>query len=51
MLTLTSPDETMEEGPRLRLQSPAGHQEGKITVGTAQKVGCIKHGRRCDNIV
>lgn len=51
VLTLTSPDETMEEGPRLLLQSPAGHQEGKITVGTAQKVGCIKHGHRYDTTV
>ncbi|TNM84823.1 hypothetical protein fugu_009001 [Takifugu bimaculatus] len=37
VLTLTSPDETLEEGPQLLLQSPAGPQEGKISVGTAQK--------------
>lgn len=51
VLTLTSPDETMEEGPQLLLQSPAGHQGGKTSVGTALKVGCVKHGHRYDSIV
>lgn len=51
VLTLTSPDETMEEGPQLLLQSPAGPQAGTTSGGTAQKVGCIQHGRRYDDIL
>lgn len=51
VLTLTGPDETLEEGPQLLLQSPAGHQEGRISVGAAPKVGRVKHGLRYGNIV
>ncbi|TMS13717.1 T-lymphoma invasion and metastasis-inducing protein 1, partial [Larimichthys crocea] len=36
-LTVTSPDESLEEGPRLILQSPRGHQEDKTCTGTGQK--------------
>lgn len=38
-LTVNSPDESLEEGARLTLQSPGGHQEDKTCVGTGQKVG------------
>ncbi|KAG7999728.1 T-lymphoma invasion and metastasis-inducing protein 1, partial [Nibea albiflora] len=36
-LTVNSPDESLEEGPRLILQSPRGHQEDKTCTGTGQK--------------
>lgn len=38
-LTVNSPDESLEEGPRLVLQSPGGLQEDKAGVGTGQRVG------------
>lgn len=50
-LTVTSPDETLEEGPQLLLQSPGGHQEDKLSMGTRQKVGSSMHIRRNDSIV
>lgn len=37
-LTVNSPDDSMEEGARLNLHSPGGHQEDKTSVGTGQKV-------------
>lgn len=49
-LTVNSPDETLEEGPQLLLQSP-GAQEDKLSMGTRQKVGCSMHIRRYDSIV
>ncbi|KAM9348065.1 rho guanine nucleotide exchange factor TIAM1-like [Symphorus nematophorus] len=36
-LTVNSVDESLEEGPRLILQSPGGHQEDKACIGTSQK--------------
>uniref|UniRef100_A0A8C4HIS0 T-lymphoma invasion and metastasis-inducing protein 1 n=1 Tax=Dicentrarchus labrax TaxID=13489 RepID=A0A8C4HIS0_DICLA len=36
-LTVNSPDESLEEGPLLSLQSPGGHQEDKTYMGTGQK--------------
>lgn len=39
-LTVNSPDETLEEGPQLLLQSPGGPQEDQLSIGTRQKVGC-----------
>ncbi|XP_030293281.1 T-lymphoma invasion and metastasis-inducing protein 1 isoform X2 [Sparus aurata] len=36
-LTVNSPDESMEEGHRVILQSPGGHLEDKTCVGTGQK--------------
>lgn len=48
---MNSPDETLEEGPQLLLQSPGGHQEDKLSIGTRQKVGCSMHTRRYDSIV
>lgn len=50
-LTVNSPNETMEEGPQLPLQSPGGHQEDKISMGTGQKVGCTMYTHRYDYIV
>lgn len=50
-LTVNSPDETLEEGPQLLLQSPGGHQEDKLSMGTRQKVGCSMHIRRYDRVV
>lgn len=38
-LTVNSPDETLEEGPHLLLQSPGGHQEDRSCAGTGQRVG------------
>lgn len=48
---MNSPDETLEEGPQLLLQSPGGHQEDKLFTGTRQKVGGIMHTRRYDSLV
>lgn len=42
-LTVTSPDDTLEEGAQLLLQSPGGHQEDKLSMGTRQKVGHSMH--------
>lgn len=42
-LTVTSPDETLEEGAQLLLQSPGGHQEDNLSMGTRQKVGHSMH--------
>lgn len=42
-LTVTSPDETLEEGAQLLLLSPGGHQEDKLSTGTRQKVGHSMH--------
>lgn len=50
-LTVTSPDEAVEEEPQLLLRSPAGHQEGKISVGTGHKVGWSGTGRAYDRMV
>lgn len=50
-LTVNSPDETLEEGPQLLLQSPGGHQEDQLSTGTRQKVGCRVHIRRYDSFV
>ncbi|XP_041807857.1 T-lymphoma invasion and metastasis-inducing protein 1-like isoform X1 [Chelmon rostratus] len=36
-LTVNSPDDSLEEGPRLILQSPGGHQEDKTCTGTGQR--------------
>nr|XP_020454143.1 T-lymphoma invasion and metastasis-inducing protein 1-like isoform X2 [Monopterus albus]XP_020454144.1 T-lymphoma invasion and metastasis-inducing protein 1-like isoform X2 [Monopterus albus] len=36
-LTVESPSETLEEGPRLTLQSKANHQEDKVCKGTGHK--------------
>lgn len=38
-LTVNTPDDSLEEGPQLILQSPAGHQEDKTCMGTGQRVG------------
>lgn len=38
-MTVNSPDESLEEGPQLILQSPGGHQEDKTCMGTGQRVG------------
>ena len=44
-LTVNSPDESMEEGHRVILQSPGGHLEDKTFMGTGQKVGhCRQRG-------
>ena len=44
-LTVNSPDESMEEGHRVILQSPGGHLEDKTCMGTGQKVGhCRQRG-------
>lgn len=37
-LTVHSPDGSLEEGPRLILQSPGGPQEDKAGAGTGQRV-------------
>ncbi|KAM3601111.1 uncharacterized protein V6R79_007783 [Siganus canaliculatus] len=36
-LTVNSADDSLEEGPRLILQSPGGHQEDRTCVGAGQK--------------
>lgn len=38
-LTVHSPDQRLEEGPRLILQNTRGHQEEKTCMETGQKVG------------
>lgn len=38
-LTVNSPDESLEEGSLLTLQSRGGHQEDKTCMGSGQKVG------------
>lgn len=47
-LTVTSPDESLEEGPRLTLQSTRGHQEDKTCMGTGQKVGYVMQSHSFD---